>query len=262
MANSRTKPATVISVANQKGGVAKTTSVACARGGVRRARQARAARRPRRAGLPDLLPRRRPRRRRAAPSTRSCRQRHRRRRRAWTCDDGVDLVPQPIDLAGAEAMLLPRPGREYVLRTALEDVDTAIRRRAARLLAEPGGAHAQRAHRQPTGSSSRCRARCSATAAWASCSTPSADVQKILNRDLEVWGILPTLFDGRSNHARRCSPTWASATTCRCSSRRSPRRCASPRPRPSAGRSSPTVAPRPRAPRPTARSRQRSCRGL
>ena len=29
-----------------------------------------------------------------------------------------------------------------------------------------------------------------------------ADVQKILNRDLEVWGILPTLYDGRSNHAR------------------------------------------------------------
>jgi len=28
------------------------------------------------------------------------------------------------------------------------------------------------------------------------------DVQKILNKDLEVWGILPTLFDGRSNHAR------------------------------------------------------------
>ena len=28
------------------------------------------------------------------------------------------------------------------------------------------------------------------------------DVQKILNKDLVVWGILPTLFDGRSNHAR------------------------------------------------------------
>ena len=28
------------------------------------------------------------------------------------------------------------------------------------------------------------------------------DVQRILNKDLEVWGILPTLFDGRSNHAR------------------------------------------------------------
>jgi len=29
-----------------------------------------------------------------------------------------------------------------------------------------------------------------------------ADVQKILNKDLEVIGILPTLFDGRSNHAQ------------------------------------------------------------
>ena len=28
------------------------------------------------------------------------------------------------------------------------------------------------------------------------------DVKKILNRELEVLGILPTLFDGRSNHAR------------------------------------------------------------
>ncbi len=29
-----------------------------------------------------------------------------------------------------------------------------------------------------------------------------ADVQKILNKDLRVLGILPTLFDGRSNHAQ------------------------------------------------------------
>jgi chromosome partitioning protein len=28
------------------------------------------------------------------------------------------------------------------------------------------------------------------------------DVQRILNRDLRVLGILPTLFDGRSNHAQ------------------------------------------------------------
>jgi len=37
-----------------------------------------------------------------------------------SCDEGVDLVPSTIDLAGAEAMLMPRPGREYVLRTALQ----------------------------------------------------------------------------------------------------------------------------------------------
>src|SRR3954471_8362405 len=35
-----------------------------------------------------------------------------------TCEEGVDLVPSTIDLAAAEAMLLPRPGREYVLRSA------------------------------------------------------------------------------------------------------------------------------------------------
>jgi chromosome partitioning protein len=29
-----------------------------------------------------------------------------------------------------------------------------------------------------------------------------ADVQRILNPDLEVLGILPTMFDGRSNHAQ------------------------------------------------------------
>ena len=35
-------------------------------------------------------------------------------------DDGVDLLPSTIDLAGSEAMLLTRTGREYALRTALE----------------------------------------------------------------------------------------------------------------------------------------------
>ena len=36
--------------------------------------------------------------------------------------DGVDLLPSTIELAGAEAQLLSRPGREFVLRSALEDV--------------------------------------------------------------------------------------------------------------------------------------------
>ena len=38
------------------------------------------------------------------------------------CADGVDLIPSTIELAGAESQLLPRPGREYVLRSALEPV--------------------------------------------------------------------------------------------------------------------------------------------
>ena len=39
-----------------------------------------------------------------------------------TCDEGVDLVPSTIDLAGAEAFLLSRPAREYVLQGALDPV--------------------------------------------------------------------------------------------------------------------------------------------
>src|SRR5207253_7432212 len=36
--------------------------------------------------------------------------------------ESFDLVPANIDLAGAEAYLLTRTGREYALRSALEDV--------------------------------------------------------------------------------------------------------------------------------------------
>ena len=40
------------------------------------------------------------------------------------CEDGVDLVPSSIDLAGTEAALLGRPAREYVLQQVLEGVST------------------------------------------------------------------------------------------------------------------------------------------
>ncbi|MEW1953878.1 ParA family protein [Terrabacter sp. NPDC080008] len=118
-----------------------------------------------------------------------------------TCEEGVDLLPSAIELAGAEAMLLPRPGREYVLRTALEGLDTAydivlldcspslgvltlnaLTAADALIIPMPCEMLSHRGVGQLLDT--------------------VADVQKILNRDLEVWGILPTLFDGRSNHAR------------------------------------------------------------
>jgi chromosome partitioning protein len=118
-----------------------------------------------------------------------------------TCEEGVDLVPSAIDLAGAEAMLLARPGREYVLRSALEGLDpaydvvlldcspslgvltlNALTAADALIIPMPCEMLSHRGVGQLLDT--------------------VADVQKILNRDLEVWGILPTLFDGRSNHAR------------------------------------------------------------
>ena len=114
--------ATIIALANQKGGVAKTTSVASL--GAAFAEQGR------RVLLVDLDPQacltfslgRRPRRRRVLGARRA-------RRAAWTsptsssrCEEGIDLVPSTIDLAGAEAVLLSRPAREYVLQGALDGV--------------------------------------------------------------------------------------------------------------------------------------------
>jgi chromosome partitioning protein len=117
------------------------------------------------------------------------------------CEDKVDLVPSTIDLAGAEAMLLPRPGREYVLRTALEpaldDYDVILIDCSPSLgvltLNALTAAHAviipmpceMLGHR-----------------GVGQLIDTIADVQRILNKDLEVWGILPTLYDGRSKHAR------------------------------------------------------------
>lgn len=117
------------------------------------------------------------------------------------CADGVDLVPSTIDLAGAEAMLLPRPGREYVLRTALEPVLeaydvllldcspslgvltlNALTAADALIIPMPCEMLSHRGVGQLVDT--------------------VTDVQRILNPDLEVWGILPTLYDGRSNHAR------------------------------------------------------------
>lgn len=117
------------------------------------------------------------------------------------CDDKVDLVPSTIDLAGAEAMLLPRPGREYVLRTALEpalgDYDVilvdcspslgvltlnALTAADAVIIPMPCEMLGHRGVGQLIDT--------------------IADVQRILNKGLEVWGILPTLYDGRSRHAR------------------------------------------------------------
>ncbi len=116
-------------------------------------------------------------------------------------DEGIDVLPASIDLAGTEAQLLTRTGREFVLRSALEDVagayDTVL------LDCSPSlGVLTINA----------------LTAAGEvliplQCETLShrgvgqlldtiADVRRITNRGLTVMGVLPTLYDGRTNHSR------------------------------------------------------------
>ena len=117
------------------------------------------------------------------------------------CEDGVDLVPSVIELAGAEAQLLGRPAREYVLRSALEpvlgDYDVVV------LDCSPSlGVLTLNALTAADGLVIPMMCEMLSHRGVGQLLDTVADVRKILNRDLVVVGILPTMFDGRSNHAQ------------------------------------------------------------
>ena len=118
-----------------------------------------------------------------------------------TTEDGVDVLPATIDLAGAEAHLLMRTGREYVLKEALEDVSS--------------GYDFVLLDCSPSLGVLTLNALTAADVVLIplQCETLShrgvghlldtvREVQKRTNRDLDVLGVLPTLFDSRTNHSR------------------------------------------------------------
>ena len=119
-------------------------------------------------------------------------------------DDGVDLLPATIELARAEADLLTRTGREHVVRTTLE------------LLAEGGKTYDWVLLDCPPSLGVLTVAALTAADGVLvplQCETLSHrgvgqlldtvhDVRRFTNRGLEVWGVLPTLYDGRTAHAR------------------------------------------------------------
>ncbi|MBM6400741.1 ParA family protein [Phycicoccus sonneratiae] len=117
------------------------------------------------------------------------------------CDDGVHLVPSSIELAGAEAVLLGRPAREYVLQSALDpvrrDYDVIV------LDCSPSlGVLTLNALTAATGVIVPMPCEMLSHRGVGQLLDTVADVKKILNKKLRVVGILPTLYDGRSTHAR------------------------------------------------------------
>src|SRR4051794_19106078 len=128
-----------------------------------------------------------------------------------TTEDGVDLLPATIELARAEADLLTRTGREHVLRTVVED------------LAEQGEIYDWILLDCPPSLGVLTVAALTAAEGVLiplQCETLSHrgvgqlldtvhDVRRFTNRDLTIWGVLPTLYDGRTNHARAVLDTIA-----------------------------------------------------
>jgi chromosome partitioning protein len=114
-------------------------------------------------------------------------------------EDGVDLLPATIELARAEADLLTRTGREHVVKLALEDLryDWILLDCPPSLgvltVAALTAAHGVLVPLQCETLSHRGVGQLLDTV---------HDVRRFTNRKLEVWGVLPTLYDGRTNHAR------------------------------------------------------------
>lgn len=117
------------------------------------------------------------------------------------CEDGVDLVPSTIDLAGSEAALLGRPAREFVLQQVLEpvlgDYDIIV------LDCSPSlGVLTLNALTAADGLIIPMPCEMLSHRGVGQLLDTVRDVQKFLNKGLEILGILPTLYDGRSLHAR------------------------------------------------------------
>lgn len=116
-------------------------------------------------------------------------------------EDGVDLLPATIELARAESDLLTRTGREHVLKSALEDLETDY---DWILLDCPPSLGVLTVAALTAAQGVLVPLQCETLShrGVGQLLDTVHDVRRFTNRKLEVWGVLPTLFDGRTNHSR------------------------------------------------------------
>lgn len=118
-----------------------------------------------------------------------------------TTEDAVDLMPATIELARAEADLLTRTGREYVIRSAVEELEDDY---DWILLDCPPSLGVLTVAALTAASAVLIPLQCETLShrGVGQLLDTVHDVRRFTNRQLAVWGVLPTLFDGRTNHAR------------------------------------------------------------
>ena len=119
-------------------------------------------------------------------------------------DDGVALMPATIELARAEADLLTRTGREHVLRSMLEDLAAQGTHYDWVLLDCPPSLGVLTVAALTAADGVLIPLQCETLShrGVGQLLDTVHDVRRFTNRGLEVWGVLPTLYDGRTNHSR------------------------------------------------------------
>ena len=125
-------------------------------------------------------------------------------------EDGPDLMPATIELAGAEAALLTRTGREHALRVALEPLSD---RYDWVLLDCPPSLGVLTVGALSAADSVLIPLQCETLShrGVGQLLDTVHDVRRFTNRGLSVLGVLPTLYDGRTNHARAVLETISEA---------------------------------------------------
>jgi chromosome partitioning protein len=118
-----------------------------------------------------------------------------------TTSEGMTLLPANIDLAGAEAMLLMRAGREYALKRALAkisaDFDVVI-------VDCPPSLGVLTLNGLTAADEAIVPLQCETLAhrGVGQLLRTVSDVQQITNAGLKLLGALPTLYDSRTTHSR------------------------------------------------------------
>ncbi|WP_370327174.1 ParA family protein [Euzebya sp.] len=115
--------------------------------------------------------------------------------------DECDLAPANLDLSGAEVALLSRTGREYVLRAQIEDLRDSY---DAIFLDCPPSLGVLTLNALTAADKVVIPLQCETLShrGVSQLLETIADVQHLTNRGLEVAGLVATMFDSRTNHSR------------------------------------------------------------
>ena len=119
--------------------------------------------------------------------------------------EGMTLLPANIDLAGAEAMLLMRAGREYALKRALDKLGKADGPDFDIVIVDcPPSLGVLTLNGLTAADEVIVPLQCETLAhrGVGQFLRTVADVQQITNSNLKLLGALPTLYDSRTTHSR------------------------------------------------------------